>query len=575
MAFSDEIKSEARLRYHRGDAVAAIAEALGVDRRTLYRWIADERWGDAANRQNTFFVVERRIWQLTAKEGKTLLELFELERLMRIRERLNHEQEKKNSGADHAAEAASDGKKKRGRKPGKNDFTAVDPDELMTKFRDGLFEYQLALWDAREERTRNVLKSRQIGLTFYFAREAFVDAILSGRNKIFLSASRHQADVFKEYIKGFAREWFNVELTGGDKIELHTKTGMATLYFLSTNSSTAQSYHGDLYVDEYFWIPAFAKLKTVASAMSAQKQWRRTFFSTPSTKTHQAYPFWSGDEFNERRRRRNRALAIFPERAELRRGGTLCPDGQWRWIITLDDAERMGCDLFDREQLKQEYSEDEFEMLFNCRFVDDTASVFGYAQLEKCLGDLRNYPAGLAARPVWIGYDPSRSRDGACIVVLAPPTTYRGKFHVLEKITLKDVSWAEQAATIQDLCHKYTVEYIGIDLTGPGSGVCEMVQRFFPAAEGIFYTREKKSRLVMKAQAIIADKRIVWDASWSDIAMGFMQIKRVSAADGNITYRADRSEASGHADAAWALMHALAHEDLILPEVEDRCSYAI
>lgn len=28
----------------------------------------------------------------------------------------------------------------------------------------------------------------------------------------------------------------------------------ATLYFLGTNARTAQSYHGNLYLDEYFWI---------------------------------------------------------------------------------------------------------------------------------------------------------------------------------------------------------------------------------------------------------------------------------------------------------------------------------
>ena len=53
--------------------------------------------------------------------------------------------------------------------------------------------------------TRNS-KSRQIGATYYFAREAFIDALKTGRNQIFLSASKAQAHIFKTYIQQFAFE---------------------------------------------------------------------------------------------------------------------------------------------------------------------------------------------------------------------------------------------------------------------------------------------------------------------------------------------------------------------------------
>ncbi|MDD5597886.1 MAG: hypothetical protein PHV82_08075 [Victivallaceae bacterium] len=177
-------------------------------------------------------------------------------------------------------------------------------------------------------------------------------------------------------------------------------------------------------------------------------------------------------------------------------------------------------------------------------------------------------------RGVWIGYDPSRSRDGACIVVLAAPKQRRGKFRVLEKITLKNAAWQYQAEVIKELWGKYQVEYIGIDITGPGDGVGQMVQRFYPAAECIFYTQEKKNQLVLKAQQVINDERIEWDSSWSDIAAGFLQIHRALTGSSNITYVASRSDTTGHADAAWAIMHALINEDFILPEEGEECSYA-
>ena len=45
--------------------------------------------------------------------------------------------------------------------------------------------------DARNlhQRIRNILKSRQIGATYYFAGEAFEQAVLTGDPQIFLSAS--------------------------------------------------------------------------------------------------------------------------------------------------------------------------------------------------------------------------------------------------------------------------------------------------------------------------------------------------------------------------------------------------
>src|SRR3546814_11035166 len=58
-----------------------------------------------------------------------------------------------------------------------------------------------------------ILKSRQIGATYYVAFEALIDAIETGRNQIFLSASKAQAHQFRSYIVSFAK-LVGVALTG-------------------------------------------------------------------------------------------------------------------------------------------------------------------------------------------------------------------------------------------------------------------------------------------------------------------------------------------------------------------------
>jgi len=111
----------------------------------------------------------------------------------------------------------------------------------------------------------------------------------------------------------------------------------ATLYFLSNNSRTAQSYHGNLYFDEYFWTQNFAELRKVASGMAIHARWRQTYFSTPSSMGHAAYPFWSG-------RCSTRAGTFDLSHAAIK-GGLVLPDGQWRQVVTVEDAVAGGGNL--------------------------------------------------------------------------------------------------------------------------------------------------------------------------------------------------------------------------------------
>ncbi|GDM18889.1 phage terminase large subunit [Escherichia coli] len=152
-----------------------------------------------------------------------------------------------------------------------------------------------------------------------------------------------------------------------------------------------------------------------------------------------------------------------------------------------------GCTLFDIEQLKRENSADDFKNLFMCEFVDDKASVFPFEELQRCMVDTleewEDYAPFAAnpfgSRPVWIGYDPSHRGDSAGCVVLAPPVVAGGKFRILERHQWKGMDFATQAESIRKLTEKYNVEYIGIDATGLGVGVFQLVRSFYPAARDI------------------------------------------------------------------------------------------
>ena len=105
--------------------------------------------------------------------------------------------------------------------------------------------------------------------------------------------------------------------------------------------------------------------------------------------------------------------------------------------------------------------------------------------------------------------------------------------------------------------------YIGIDTTGVGYGVYELVSKFHPNVRSFSYSPEVKSHLVMKAQNVINKGRLEFDADWKDLAQAFMAIKKTITPGGRqVTFTAGRSKAVSHADIAWATMHALANEPL-------------
>ncbi|BCZ59071.1 hypothetical protein SL267_36880 [Serratia marcescens] len=519
--------------------------------------------------------INRRIQVLTHRDGKTELEHKELDSLIAHHCKLRIQQAKHaeklaaaasqgNGEYSAAGDGGQDGGKKK-RKYRKNDISALTQEDFDAFADEHLFGYQKHLRLNITQQIRNILKSRQIGATWYFAFEALENAVMTGDPQIFLSASRPQAEVFRSYIVNIAEQYFGVTLTGNP---IRLSNG-AELRFLSTNSNTAQSYSGHLYVDEYFWIQNFARLNEVASAMATHDRWRTTYFSTPSSKTHQAYPFWTGEDW--KRGDAKRKKVEFPTFKELRDGGRLCPDEQWRYVITMEDAIAGGFNLASIDKLRNKYNRDTFNMLYMCVFVDSGDSVFRFNELERCGVEVSLWQDHdpTAARPfgnreVWAGFDPARSGDTSTFVIIAPPLYEGERFRVLATFYWQGMNWKHQANQIKALFERYNMTHIGIDITGIGSGVFEMVQGFaMRQAVAIHYGLESKTRLVLKMVDVVESQRIEWDSEQKEIPASFLAIRRTSTTKGNsMTFVADRTQETGHADVFFAIAHAVDNEPL-------------
>lgn len=582
--YSDETFNNVKSQYLRRVKVPDIARETKVPKRTIYEWAKSGQWDDLLPVEDLVDAFRRKIKALIDKPDFTEGDanaVARLQELLHKEERHRHAiptgsaavilqgAQQRQAALPLDDERVADGKR-RSRKKGKvkNDFRGIDADTVLAKFKEGMFGYQLREWEQREHRERFYLKSRQIGWTFYCAREAFADALLTGRNKAFLSASKAQSRLFKRYITAFALEWFDIEIKGGDEVSIMTDHGLVTFWFLSTNSNTAQGPSGDVYLDEVFWIRDFKKLKDLAGAIASHKHYRKVYFSTPSTKSHDAYRLWSGEDYKKIQAARPEFAPFdMPTDKELHQG-VVGADLMYRRIIDIDDAMAGGCDLFDMDQLLRENLPEIFDQLYKCKFIDDTGSAFNLLTLLKCAVSDARWPGfkphedrPFGERPVAIGYDPARTRDTAEVVVLGMPAKPGGRFIVLERLSFVGKSWEYQAEQIEKLIGRYNVQHVGIDCTGPGNGVFEQVQKAFPRAVPIHYSVDVKTRLVLKAQSIIDGGRIQWSAEFNDIPMAFMAIKRECR--GNvISFVAARDKNIGHADVAWSIMHALAVEQL-------------
>lgn len=576
-----DARRRARSLYWQGWSVGQISEELALPISTVSSWKTRDGWDKASSVEKIEDAAECRLSMLIAKDKKSGHDFKEIDLLLRALERTARIAKYAKGGNEVdlnpkvANRNSPEVKEKKSKAKNLIDLDGLAA--LEDAFHRDNFDYQDLWWRNVSRRTRFILKSRQTGATWYFAREALLHGLKTGNNQIFISASRNQANIFRQYIVEWVQAELGVSLKGNPLVIQRGLDAEGNhlapfeMYFLGTNFRTAQGYHGDVYIDEAFWIFGFEQLDKVAGAMATHKRYRRTYFSTPSVMAHEAFPKWTGEKFNRRRAKADK-LKVDISHATLKAGHE-GPDRIWRHMLTIDDAIEGGLDLVDLDELKFEYSADEFDLLFLCKFLDDSQSVFPMDMMRRCGVDSFIWkdvePYGL--RPfgngeVWVGYDPngeSGMGDDAALIVAIPPSKPGGDFRLIEKQRFRGRDYQEQADAIKATCAKYNVVYIGIDTSNMGAAVYKLVTLFFPMATAISYSLESKGMMVLKAKKVISDGRLKFPAEWQDLINSFMSIRpKVTRGGQMVTYVASRSGDTGHADLAWAAMHVLFNEAL-------------
>ncbi|MBP2544643.1 terminase large subunit domain-containing protein [Acinetobacter guillouiae] len=559
-------RQHGRILFAMGMTVSEISKQLEENRATVESWKQRDSWEKADLFDDVMLGLKVRYMTLTFMENKSNANYKEMDFIGSQFERWARIERYRAGGTQTDLNPKLENRNNKPKKRKlKNQITEDDLVLLEQAFQDFLFVYQQEWMKAIDESDIFILlKSRQIGATHIIALWALIDLLKTGKNKIFMSASKAQAYQFIEYVKAFALEICGIDLTG-DPIVINGPVKQATIYYLGTNALTAQGRHGDVIMDEFFWIRNFLKFKRVASAMASQEIYKEIYMSTPSSILHDAYKFWTGTDGE-----RKLPIEIDVSKAALKmpvKGA----DDITRQIVTLADAEAKGCNLFNREKLLKRYGEEEYANLYDCEFIDDAGSYFPLKIISPNMvdswqvwKDFNPLEAPHYSGEVWLGYDPSFTGDNAALAVIAPPQTPLSPYRILEVKQFKGQTAQEQALYIKKVCGRYNVSFIGIDNTGNGISVSEHVSKFFPALTRLNYNPELKIRMGLRAKELFQKRRLHFDAGLTTVAKAFLSIKKaLTSGGGNKTLITSRSAENGHGDMAWAIMNGLERAPIV------------
>jgi len=157
-------RTEAKSLYWQAYSIPQIAQRIGVSANTIYSWRRRDSWDATTPIQRALERTDVRYLRLIEKEDLSAHDFKTIDLLGRQLARLARDERKEQE------------KEKKEKAP-KNHFSAEQIAELRALVLDSLYEHQQRWYKQRDRRNRFILKSRQIGASWYFAREALLRAL--------------------------------------------------------------------------------------------------------------------------------------------------------------------------------------------------------------------------------------------------------------------------------------------------------------------------------------------------------------------------------------------------------------
>lgn len=435
-----------------------------------------------------------------------------------------------------------------------------------------LYDYQIGLMES-SSRFRAMLKSRQTGLSFFYAAEGLALAHLKPEHSaIYVS---YNLDDAKEKIRHAAMlyeslpaKWQKRRVTD-NKTELEfedNKGRRSRLISLPCRDPRGKG-KADVYLDEMPFMRQPQKIYTAAVPIISRGGGRLTIGSTPLGKGDLFYEILEGRPED------------YPMYQRFRVGWWDCPE-----FCTNVPPARLLAPTMSTDQLVGRFGTDSlkairasldlesFEQEYCLAFVDAAVAFIPWELIQAATRDSDELPLvrmgglsqdavsvdlvldaldGLAiSGPLTAGYDVGRRRNASELIVLEQVgTRFRERLHV----TLPQADFSLQEDMLLGLLRRRRDLYrLCIDESGLGMQLAEKVVKRYPGrAEAITFTAPVKSQMAHQLKIDFEGKHLEIAAD-RELMGQIHSVRKTVTVAGNIRLDSEHDE-KHHADMFWAL----------------------
>lgn len=390
-------------------------------------------------------------------------------------------------------------------------------------------------WISNESRFKIGMFARQTGKTFCTTFEVARDcqlAELEGRRVrwVILSRGERQAkEAMEEGVKLHCQALGSIVRSFEEDFQTAGATykamevvfpGGSRITALPANPDTARGFSANVMLDEFAFHADSRKIWTALfPVISAGHKLR--VVSTPNGKGNKFYDLMTGSDPVWYRQTTDIYQAV--------------ADGLPRNIDELRTA------LGDDDAWAQEYE---------LKWLDEASSWLSYELISGCEDERAGDPDLYAGGPCYVGVDIAARND---LFVIWVDEMVGDVAWCREIITRKRISFAEQDALLDDVFRRYRVMRCCMDQTGMGEKPVEDAQRRHGTSrvEGVLFTGSNKMTMATLGKESFEDRKCRIPMGDKDLRADLHKLKKVTGPTGTPRFVAD-SDASGHADRAWA-----------------------
>ena len=423
----------------------------------------------------------------------------------------------------------------------------------------GLYPYQIALMES-SSRFRGMLKSRQTGLSFFYAAEGLALSHLKPEHTaIFVS---YNLDDAKEKIRhasmlydSLPAKWKKKRVTDNKtELEFEDSRGRRSRLISLPCREPRGKGKADVYLDELPFMRQPRKMYTAAVPIISRGGGRLTLGSTPLGKSDLFYEIMEGEPAKYPMYERHRVPWWHcPE---------FCTDTQTAIreadsLTTDERVERFGTDTL--KQIRASLDLESFQQEYECLFCDEAVAFISWELIQAATRDADDLPVadsvdGLMRLdikgPLTAGYDVGRRRNASELHVLEQVGS---RYRLRLAMTLAQTDFDLQEATLLDLMQRRADVYrLCIDETGIGMQLAEKIVKRHPGrAEGITFTAPVKSQMAHQLKIDFEGRNLELPAD-RDLMLQIHSVRKTITVAGNIRLDTDHDE-KHHADKFWSL----------------------